>query len=142
MQYDSAIISTVLIILSSFLFLLMLVFVIVRKTKCPAYSKKFLKCERTGYFLNCCRKSSDIEHGALQDQGSATDSGELDGITRPRHSVRDLRRLSHHAADQFGNWEERRAEPQPAVTVSEAVPHLGENFPEVDAAGGEIGGVS
>ena len=102
----------------------------VRKTKCPAFNKKCLKCKRIGHFSKQCRKSRDNEHGALQERGSVSDSGELDGFgfyamtvpaTRPRHKVRDLRKLSHHAADQFGNWAARRAEPQPVVTVSVSV---------------------
>ena len=102
----------------------------VRKAKCPAYNKKCTKCKKMGHFAKQCRKPRENEHGALQARGSVSDTGEMDSFgfyamtvpaTRPRHKLRDLRKLSHHAADEFGNWAARRAEPQPAVTVSVSV---------------------
>ena len=106
----------------------------VRKANCPAFDKKCAKCKLTGHFAKQCKKKANTEHGALQDRGSMSDSGELDGFgffamtvpaTRPRHKARGLRKLSHYAADKFGNWAQRKAEPQPCVTVSVSVCHDG-----------------
>ena len=41
--------------------------------------------------------------------------------TRPRHKVRNLRGLNHHAVDAFGKWKERAAEHQPEMKVDVAV---------------------
>ena len=92
--------------------------------------------------MNESNESRDNEHGALQERGSVSDSGELDGFgfyamtvpaTRPRHRVRNLRKLSHHAADMFGKWAARRPEPQPAVTVTVSVCTSGYEQIEISA---------
>ena len=64
---------------------------------------------------------------ALQDRGSVSDSGELDGFgfyamtvpsTKPRHRARGhLRKLSHYAVDMFGKWAARRPESSVWPTV-------------------------
>ena len=101
----------------------------IRRNKCPAFSKKCSKCNIIGHFQKQCKKSRQSEHGALKD-GSASDTGELDGFgfytmttaaTRPRHKARNLRKLSHHAVNKFGDWTARKAEPQPCVSVSVSV---------------------
>ena len=106
----------------------------VRKEKCPAYSKKCLKCGITGHFSKQCKKKSRGTHGALEDRGSVSDSAEVDGFgffsmtmpaTKPRHKARNMRKLSHHAVDMFGKWAARKPEPQPAVTVSVSVCKVG-----------------
>ena len=93
----------------------------VRKASFPANDKKCAKCKLTGHFAKQCKKKASAEYGAMQHRGSVSDLGELDGFgfyamtapaTRPRHKVRNLRKLSHHAADKFGNWAQRRAESQ------------------------------
>ena len=102
----------------------------VRKLKCPAFSKKCSNCNVLGHFSKQCKKEKQSEHGSLQDRGSVSDTGECDGFgffsmtepaTRPRHKVRNIRKLSHHAVNEFGNWVTRRPEPQPSVSVSVSV---------------------
>ena len=106
----------------------------VRKNSCPAFDKKCIKCKMTGHFARQCKKKGP-QNAALQDRGSVSDSGELDGFgfyamtvpsTKPRHRARGhLRKLSHYAVDMFGKWAARRPEPQPSVTVSVSVSQSG-----------------
>ena len=82
------------------------------KKKCPAFSKKCLKCGTIGHFAIQCRKNSrGGTHGALQDRGSISNTGKVDGYrffsmrlptTKPRHKAWDLRKLLYHAMDMFG----------------------------------------
>ena len=106
----------------------------VRRDKCPAFNKKCSKCGSTGHFGKMCKKKKRNEHGALQDRGSVSDTGDLDGFsffsmtqpaTKPRHKARNLRKLSHHAVDMFGKWVARKPEPQPSVTVTVSVSQKG-----------------
>ena len=100
-----------------------------RRASCSAFDKKCFKCKLTGHFAKQCKKKASTEHRALQERGSVSDSGEVGDsgyammvpATRPRHNMRKLCKLSHHAVDKFGNWAQRRAESQPCVTVSVSV---------------------
>ena len=104
----------------------------VRKAKCPAFSKKCSNCNILGHFHKQCKKSRQNENGAL-DTGSVSDTGEIDEFdylgffsmttpaTSPRNKERNLRKLSHLAVNEFGNWVARRAEPQPSLPVSVSV---------------------
>ena len=101
-----------------------------RKEKCPAFSKNCNKCGTPGHFAHKCKQKKKHETNSLEDRGSVSDTAEVDSFgffsmtappTRPRHKVRNLRGLNHHAVDAFGKWKERAAEHQPETTVEVAV---------------------
>ena len=104
----------------------------IRKQKCPAFGKNCLKCGTPDHFSAVCRMKpkKKNENNSLEDRGSVSDSGEVDGFgfyamtvpaTRPRHKARNFRKLGHHAADMFGKWARSSAEKQPELTVTVSV---------------------